>query len=414
MEPRLKRTLLPVAVLAGCLFACGAASAQLVLGQYVDEAPLGTWNIYGAPSAPAVALGGTQFARAFDVSASLANPSLLTKLARTSASLAASYGRASMYRYALVNTGVVESRVNLGAGVLGIDHGGFAVRTGDWAFALAAAAPESYARPGIVIWNGGYQLTFEQSGYLRVFHAGVARRLGPGLALGIGVNYVTGRLDRTTVEQTADILRIVTITDDRHESYRGVYLNGGLTWEAAPKLSAAAIVRSPYVKRGPATSLLRYEVPVAGTDIRIEAEAENSYRQPWIVGAGVTYRPAAAWSLTADAAWFGWSRYEATYFEEPLPRSFRDILKGGLGVEYLAPTQVSGKPAGIPLRLGLTVDPQPMTEVHSTYFALTFGTGLVLESFVIDISASLGRENGSGRDLGSGRISLAMRYIFHE
>jgi len=128
----------------------------------------------------------------------------------------------------------------------------------------------------------------------------------------------------------------------------------------------------------------------------------------------VSYRLGAAWSVVADAAWFGWSRYEGTYFDEPLARAFRDIVKGGLGLEYLAPTRVSGKPAGIPLRLGVSVDPQPMTDVASTYLSWTFGTGLALESFAIDISASLGRENGSGRDLRSGRIVLSMRYTFHE
>lgn len=410
----MKPKLWPIVVLAGCLSAYGNAWGQLVLGQYADEAPLGTWNAFGAPSAPAAALGGCQFARAFDVSASLSNPALLLKLPRSSASLGASYLSASMYRYAMVNTGVIESQGNLAVGVLGLDHGGFAVRTGGWAFALAVAAPESYARPGLVLNNGGYQLTFKQSGYLRIFHAGIARRLAAGLSLGLGLNYATGRLDRTTVEQTADILRIVTITDDKGEASHGVFLNGGLTWDATPALTAAVVVRSPYVKHGPATSLLRYEVNPTGTDIRIEAEAENSARQPWVVGLGGSYRLAPAWTVTADAAWFGWSSYEGTYFEEPLARAFRDIVKGGLGIEYRAPTHVSRKPARIPLRLGLSVDPQAMTDVPSTYLAVTFGTGLELASFAIDLSASIGRENGSGRDLKAGRILLAMRYVFHE
>ena len=280
----MKRKLFPIALLAGVLFARGAASAQLVVGQYEDEAPLGTWNTFGAPSAPSVGLGGTQFARAWDVSASLANPALLLSLPRLAASLSASYGAASMFRYALVNTGPVESRSNLSVGVLGIDHGGLAYRRGAWAFALALAAPESYGRPGIVIGEGGYQLTFEQTGYLRVLHAGVARRLPWGLSLGIGLNYAEGKLDRTTVEQTADILRIVTITDDKHETFQGLYVNAGLTWAANAALTAALVVRSPYVKEGAAESLLRYEVPVEGTDIRIDAAATNAYRQPWVVG----------------------------------------------------------------------------------------------------------------------------------
>lgn len=408
------RKRLPIAVLAGCLALCGPAAAQLILGQYADEAPVGTWNILGAPSAPASALGGTQFARAWDVSATLANPALLVKLPRTLGSFSASYGVSSMYRYAMINTGVVSSQSNLSVGVLGVDHAGFAFRAGGWSFALAAAAPESYARPGIVVQDGGYQLTFDQSGFLRVFQAGVARRLSSRVSVGLGLNYADGRLDRTTVEQTSDILRILTITDDKHETYRGVYVSGGVTWEASAKLTAAAVVRSAYVKKGPATSLLRYEVPVSGTDLRIEAEAENSYHEPWVVGLGLAFRPAPAWNVTAETAWFGWSRYRGTYFDEPLDRTFRDVVKGGLGVEYRAPTSVSGRPAAIPLRLGVSFDPQPMTDVHSTYLALTFGTGLELARFAIDLAASFGRENGSGRGLKSGRVVLSMRYVFQE
>jgi long-subunit fatty acid transport protein len=409
-----KRILFPFALLAGLLVVRGAASAQLVLGQYEDEAPLGTWNIFGAPSAPSLGLGGAQFARAWDPSVSFSNPALLLGLPRVSASVSASLAASSLFRYSLVNTGVVSSPGNLTAGVVGVDEGGLAVHSGDWAFALAVAAPESYGRPAIVIRDGGYQLTFEQTGYLRVWHAAIARRLPAGFSVGVGLNYVTGRLDRTTVEQTADILRVVTITDDKSESFKGFYLNGGLTWQATARLTAALAVRSPYVKNGTGRSLLRYEVPVQGTDIRVEAEAVNSYRQPWVFGAGVSFRITEAWSLAGDAAYFGWSRYAVTFFDEPQARPFRDVVKAGAGVEYRAPATISRRPARIPFRLGVLVDPQPMTTVRSAYLALTFGTGLELETVAIDLGASYGRESGSGQALKSGRVVLSVRYIFQE
>jgi hypothetical protein len=409
----MKTAAVPFAILAGLLFAVVPASAQLALGQYEDEAPLGTWNVLGAPSAPAIGLGGTQCARAWDVSASLANPALLASLPRLTASLAVSYGAASFFRYSLVNTGVVESRSNLSMGVFGLDHGGVAWRSGPWAFAVAVAAPESYGRPGVVVADGGYQLTFRQTGYLRLLHAGIARRLPWGLTLGLGRNYATGKLDRTTVEQTADILRVVTITDEKHESFKGLYLNAGLAWTATPKLTAALIVRSPYGKDADGSSLVRYEVPVEGTDIRIDATATNAYRQPWIVGTGVAYGFAPAWTATVEAAWFGWSRYEVSYFDEPLDRPFRNILRAGAGVQFMARAG-SGRKPGIPLRLGIALDPQPVTSVRSTYLNLTFGAGLEYRTVALDFGAAIGRENGSGRDLRVGRIVLSCRYIFRE
>ncbi len=402
------------AFIAACLLAHGTASAQLVLGQYEDEAPLGTWNIFGSSSAPSVGLGGAQFARAWDASVSLTNPSLLLELPRLSVAVSASYALSSLFKYSLVNTGVVESIGNPAAGVLGADYAGLAIHRGGWAFAFGAAAPESYARPRIAISDSGYQLNLDQTGYLRVFHAAVARRLPGRLSLGLGVNYATGRLDRTIVERTSDMVRVVTITDDKAESYRGIFFNGGISWEATARLTAAVVVRSPYVKKGTGRSLLHYEVPAQGTDIRIDAEATNSCRQPWVFGAGISYRITAAWSFVADVAYYGWSRYRVMSFDEPLDRSFRDIVKAGAGVEYLAPATMYGRSARIPFRLGFSLDPQPMSTVDSTYRALTFGTGLELRSLAVDLSGSFGREKGSGHSLKTQKIALSVRYVFHE
>lgn len=410
----MKRFLVPTALLAGCLLLAGPAAAQLVLGQYEDEAPLGTWNLFGAPPAQAVGMGGAQFARASDAASSLANPALLLALPRLTASVSASYAIASLFRFSLVNTGVVRSTGNPTAAVLGIDGGGVALRRGNWAFAVVAAAPESYGRPAIAVGGAGYDLAFEQTGYLRLWHAGVARRLPGGWSLGLGVNYAAGRLDRTTVERAADSLRTVTITDDRHETYRGLAFNGGLMWSAGKGLTAGLVLRTPFTKKGNGRSLLRYEVPEAGTDIRIDAEAANAYRQPWIVGAGLSWKISEAWALAADAAWFGWSRYSVTYFEEPLARVFRDIVRAGAGVEYLAPAPLFGRSALIPFRLGFSYDPQPVTSVRSSYLGVTFGTGLALRTLAVDVSGSFGRERGSGQSLKSGRVVLTVRYVVQE
>lgn len=414
MKNGLRRRILPWAVVAGCLWLCATASAQLALGQYEDEAPLGSWNLFGAPPAPAVGLGGAQLARAWDPSVSLVNPALLVALPRLSACVSTSYGGASLDKYALVNTGVVETIGLPSLSVFGVDGGGLAWRAGSWALAAVVAAPENYGRPGIAFSDGSDQLTFSQTGYLRVYHAAIARRLPAGFSLGVGVNYADGRLDRATVERTVSPGATVTITDDKSERYRGFYVNAGLTWQATPRFAASLAVRSPYLKKGPASSLLRYEVLQAGTDIRIEAEAVNSYRQPWVYGAGLSYRFSAAWSLACDADYFGWSRYAATFFDEPRPRTFRNVIRAGGGVEYLAPAHVSGRAARIPFRLGFLVDPQPVTTVRTTYLGLSFGTGLELRALAADISASFGRENGSGQSLRTAKIVLTVRYIFHE
>ncbi|HSQ79345.1 MAG TPA: hypothetical protein VLN41_02015, partial [Candidatus Bathyarchaeia archaeon] len=217
-----------------------------------------------------------------------------------------------------------------------------------------------------------------------------------------------------TVERSESLTSTITITDRKSERYQGFYVNAGLTWQATARLTAGLAVRSPYLKKGPASSLLQYEEVQTGTDIRTEAEAENAYRQPWVFGLGLSYRISAAWSAAFDAGYFGWARYTATFFDEPRLRRFRDVVRAGGGVEYLAPSRIARGTAKIPFRLGFFVDPQPVTSVRTTYLGLSCGTGLELGALSAAVSASYGRENGSGRSLRTARIVLTLRYVFRE
>lgn len=417
MEIGPRRSILPAALLAGLLLAYGPLAAQLVMGQYEDEAPLGTWNVLGSPSAPSIGLG-VVFARLSDASISFSNPALLASLPRVSACLSASYAAATLNRFSLVNTGVVSTSGDPGVGVIAIDHGAVALRTGEWGFALGVAAPESYARPAIVADSGdsppSYVLRFDQTGTFRIFHGAVSRRLFKGWSIGLGLNLASASLTRATVERTEAPTRTVIIADEKTESLRGLFLNGGIAWEATERLTASLVFRSSYTKRGDGVSLYRYEVPEAGTDIRIEGEGAVVYRQPWVIGAGCDYRLSETWSLVAELAWFGWSAYRVTYFEEPLSRPFRDVVRAGAGAEYLARVAFFGADVRLPLRLGVSYDPQPMSEPRSAYLALTLGTGLRWRALAIDVGGWLGRESGSGDALRSAKIVLSVRYILDE
>lgn len=405
------------ALLAGSLFIASPLSAQLVVGQYEDEAPLGSWNSLGSPSAPSAGLG-VVFARLSDASISFSNPALLVGLPRLSACLSASYAAATLRRFSLVNTGVVSTTGNPGVGVIAIDHGAVALRTGKWAFAVGLAAPETCARPPIVADSGGdspfYELRFDQAGTFRVFHSAVARRLSKGWSIGLGINLASASLSRTTLERTESPTRSVIITDEKSESLRGFFLNGGIAWEATDKLTASLVFRSAYGRQGDGASLYRYEVPEMGTDILIEGAGEIEYRQPWVIGAGCAYRLSETWSVAAELAWFGWSAYRVTSFDEAMDRPFRGVVRAGAGAEYLAPAPMFGRSARIPLRLGVSYDAQPMSEPRSAYLALTLGTGLRWRALAVDVGGWLGRERGSGDALRSGKIVLSVRYVIDE
>ncbi|NTV80785.1 MAG: hypothetical protein HGA24_05105, partial [Candidatus Aminicenantes bacterium] len=118
--------------------------------------------------------------------------------------------------------------------------------------------------------------------------------------------------------------------------------------------------------------------------------------------------------IAAELAWFGWSAYEVTYFDEPLVRSFRNVVRAGAGGEYLASARMFGKSVIIPFRAGVVFDPQPMREPGASYLALALGTGLRLSALAIDISGQIGRESGSGDSLKAGKIVLSLRYMIDE
>ena len=417
MENRSAPSPLFAAGLVGALILCLAAAlpvrAQLILGQYEDEAPLASWNVFGAVSAPSLGLGGIRIARAFDASISTTNPALLLTLPRSSASLTGSYTVASLFRYSIVNTGVLGTTSNLSVGSFALETGAFAYRFGCWAVAFTADILENFARPSVrsSYASGGtevYAIGVEQSGVLRAWNAAVARRLGRRLSLGVGLNLVEGRLDRAVSE--AWPRDGIAITDDKSERFRGYFVNAGLCAEISPSVWVSLAGRTPYLRTADGTSLVRYEAP--GTDIRIEAEARNEYRQPWVAGAGLYWRWSETWSLAADLTYFGWSRYSVVYFDEPLARDFRDVATASIGVEHGIKGRLGGKAVLFPIRLGVAYDPQPMDNIHSSYLYLTLGAGIHLGPFAADLAGSIGHESGSGNALSAGRVALGLSYAF--
>ena len=171
--------------------------AQLVLGQYEDEAPLGTWNIFGAASAPALGRGAWGFAQTGDVGAALVNPALIASLPKYSLTVTGSYSWASLFRYSLVNTGVIASRGNLSVGAFGADEGAVTIRLGRFALAASAGLAEDYGRPAVFVSSDG------SSNGLRVTQDGLLRDFGltAGAKLGTGDREDPPRVRRTRVGQ---------------------------------------------------------------------------------------------------------------------------------------------------------------------------------------------------------------------
>ena len=390
------------------------ARPQLVLGQYEDEAPVRTWNTLGIELAPSLACGGARTAAAWDASAALVNPALLCGLPRLTVTASGSYTSASMFRYSILNTGVLSTQANLTESVYALDFGGLSFRTGDWAFAFSAALLESYGRPPL-----DFQ-AHSQAGVVYSIQARPERRppefqpvRGPEVfpAPGGGLGIQPG-LGKARENDLGEFRR----RRDHHRRPQEPELQRLLHERRpfSPPFGArqpGLAVRTPYARRSDSRSLLEYRAPAAGTDIRISASSEDEYRQPWAAGAGASWRPSEDLRVSADLWFFKWSSYSAVYFGEEKERNFTDVLRLAAGLEYISDYRLFGRTLRSPLRIGISYDPQPMKAPRSAYAYLTFGTGVAFGRVRIDFAGALGKESGSGRSLSARRGAITLTYV---
>jgi len=387
--------------------------AQLIIGQYKDEAPLRTWNIFGLATGGSLSMGGAHYAHAFDLSSSLTNPSQLSRLPKFTAVLNGSLTIASLFKYSLVNTGPVRTNGNSLLTLYSLDFGGISLNLNGWGVSINTSILENYDRPPASYQykerdSVVYQLDFEQTGLLRNTNLSLSKNLGNQILFGLGINLVSGEINKALNENFNQ--SIIIITDKKSHKLKGFYLNGGLTFFVSEDFQVAAVFRTPYKKNSDSHSILRYEAAPVETDIKITSRDASSFWQPFILGAGINYRFSEKIRVVADATFYNWSKYKANFFGEEKTRNFKNIIHFGTGIEYLNTTKLFGLEFETPIWMGLCYDPQPMKNINSTYYHVTFGTGLIFQNFFLHGGASLGFENGSGDGLRGRRVALTLGY----
>ncbi|NIM92083.1 MAG: hypothetical protein GTO17_14185 [Candidatus Aminicenantes bacterium] len=412
-----KRTVLflSLLILTLLLFFPSPSWSQLVIGQYEDEAPFRTWNTFGVKTASSLARGETQFTLASDCSVALSNPALLLKLPKAAFTLSYQSSKALFYKYSIVNTGVLFSEENFPHQFYVIDFIGTSVRFDGWALAVSWSLLEVYSRPPAEYqyMSGGttyYSIDLEQKGKLDNINFSLSRRLFKGLSIGFGFNYVYGQLDRNIVEEW--IVDRITITDNKSQEYRGYYFNGGLSLDLTDKFRVGAVFRTPFTKKSKSQSSLGYNSPAGDTDIRIEATSNDEYYQPLVIGLGASFEVSDGLRMMSDIVFYDWSSYKVDYFEEPLQRDFKDVIKIGVGAEYESSHVLFNQVFYVPWRVGFIYDPQPMKEPSSSYLYFTFGSGIRWKRIVFDAAFIIGQERGSEDSLSANKVAFTLSYLF--
>lgn len=389
------------------------ASAQLVLGQYEEEAPVRTWNAFAPASAAALGRGETSMTFSLDAASATANPALLAGLPRFTLAVNGYLQSAGFNKFGPVNTGVILMRENAGLVSAVFGSAGLSVRLGGWTLGLNVFADELYDRPETSVqgtYNGTlyYEADYRQTGLLRTWQLAVARRVGARLSFGAAVNAIQGSLEREFIDTS--YFPTIIISDRKTQTFSGFYVNGGVLAKIFENMQAALVFRTPYRKGIRSESNLRYEAPSAGTLITIADSADDQAEIPGSIGLGARLSLLPEFDVFCEATAFFWSGYTITFFGDPQVREFRDVVKAGLGLEYRAKTRLFGSEAVLPFRIGGVYDPQPARSPHSSYAGFTFGTGLQGKRLGLDIGGLVGRESGSGNGLGILKLTLSLRY----
>jgi len=386
------------------------------IGQYLDEAPFRTWNTPGMSSGRILGMGNIRFAMPSDAAAALVNPALLTQYPRLSLSVSGSTNIASIHQYGIINTGILFSQAeNSSTRQFLFDHAAITLNWKNWGFGLHTGTLETYIRPTVHYedeWGGSpyYSLDYTQKGLLQNVNFSAAKKISRFLSLGLGINTVFGKWERSVVDHWLQSGR--KITDNKSQNFKGMFFNAGLLFHFNEKWMASAIVQTPFTKKGDASSLMRYEAPTGDTDIQIHAEARNTYDIPLIAGLGTSYAFSKKFRAGADITFFNWANYSVRYFDEDFDRRFKNIIKVNAGVEYIGYFILFGKQVRSPLRAGLIYDPQPIQEPNSHYLYLTLGTGIRMGDFSLDIGMMIGKEYGSGHGLTARKSIITVSYEY--
>ena len=123
---------------------------------------------------------------------------------------------------------------------------------------------------------------------------------------------------------------------------------------------------------------------------RAKENAELDF--PWIIGAGISWRPRDPFTVSMDVTWTDWSDYvfsENGFRTNPVSarptnvEKVEDTFTVRLGSEYV----VIRENHLVPLRFGVGYDPSPAVNGSDDFFTLNIGTGLQLYNrFNIDVA----------------------------
>ncbi len=398
------RLLKILSVCAFLIFFSSLIFSQNNIGQYYDEAPLRTWNVWAPYPSRNAALGDCTLALGNqDPLSGMHNPATLKFNDLIALSCSISANSIKLYRYSVVNTGeVIPGLHNTTIDPVryfAIEHIGLGFSVKGMNIALNIAEQENYRRPELdqaySISTGG-RIDALYSGRLRTMNFSFSYPIiKDRLQVGAGFSYLYGNYSKDfSLRMPVDGLYINDILKDE-QKLKGSCFHLGLLYKVFREFHIGFALRTAYDKR--ADSSVYREYSSSYVTIADSYFSEDYYHQPMVMGLGFSFKPNLDLLLTADLSFFRWKSYQAERFDSPLMRDFQNTLKIGIGMEYILRHN-------LPIRIGYVHDPQPSVSPEWNHHYFTVGTGFNLSKLIFDFCAYLGKGGGEDINLYNRRV----------
>jgi len=361
---------------------------------HLEESPAVSWNGVQMFDARMMALGGVSLMASEPFAAAI-NPALISPQPKLRLGVSFDKLRQEAFQYWGVNQGVIinekpfaanHSNFNGLAASFGIK--GIRVTAG-WLLSNLLQYP-SFKYEEAYDYGQRYYYEGLFSGTENTYFVAAAFKWGKALDIGIKFDYIRGKRDVTVTDfefayfydfiEDTYYGRTITIKQNENHKYNLPVPTVGVRLRLSPGWMVGAALVYPLkgtVKRTVARSWQNYQDNI---NIVLRQESSDTRYSPAKIYLGTTWeipinpgsRSPKRFILAAESKYTLWSAYKYIFFDEEMPRDMKNTLVLGLGLEY---GSYSSK-GDFFLRLGFSLDPQPLKEPETTLKVLTGGIGV--------------------------------------
>lgn len=361
---------------------------------HLEESPAISWNGVQMFDARMMALGAISLMASESFAAAI-NPALISPHPKLRLGVSFDKLRQEAFQYWGVNQGVIFNKKPYAAnhtdfnGLVGSFGIGGIRFTAGWFLSNLLHFPsfkyeEEYAYGQKYYYEGVF------SGTENTYFAAAAFKWGKALDIGIKFDYIRGKRDVTVTDfeyryfyewiEDAYYGRTITLKQRENHKYNLLVPTVGVRLRLSPRWIVGTALVYPLkgtVKRTVARSWQNFQDNI---NIVLRQQSSDTRYSPakiylgtaWEIPLNRNSRSPKRFILAAESKYTLWSGYKYIFFDEEMPREMKNTLVLGLGLEY---GSYSSK-GDFFLRLGFSLDPQPLKEPETTLKVLTGGIGV--------------------------------------